>query len=65
MIFLEGRPNLNEGENMHSRGEEYLWVAVDASDSCHDLLVFELKVLEEPGKWSETMTNVILIGVAS
>ena len=64
MIFLEGRPNLNEGENMHSRGEEDLWVTVDASDSCHDLLVFEQKVLKEPWKWSETVTNVILIGVS-
>ena len=65
MILLEGFSDLNEGENMNSRGEKDLWVAVDASDSCHDLLVFEHKVLEEPGKWSETMTNVILIGVAS
>ena len=65
MILLEGRSDLNKGKNVHSGGEEDLRVTVDTSDSSHDRLVFEQKVLEEPCKWPETMTNVILIGVAS
>lgn len=65
MILLERNSDLNEGEYVHSRGEEDLRVTVDASNSSHDRLVFEYKVLKEPWEGSETVTNVILIGVAS
>ena len=65
MILLEGYSDFNEGEYMYSGGEEDLRVTMDASNSGHDLLVFEYKVLKEPGEGSETVTNIILISVAS
>ena len=64
VILLLGSPNFDEGHQLHSRGEEYLGAAIDATDVRHGLSIFAVHFLEHVAEWIEAVVDVVVASVA-